>query len=63
MALLKTFYCDKGPNRPIETLSRSDAVSFSIGFRWLVSRLKGRLKGRSVALPPLYVELPEYMSL
>ena len=32
---------------------RSDAVVFSVGFRWSVGRLKGRLdERRSVALPP-----------
>ena len=51
MASLKTFYCGKGPNRPVATLFRSDAVV--VFDRIPLDRLKGRSEEcQSVALPP-----------
>ena len=57
MASLKTFLPKQGTESARCTIFRSDAMIFSVGFRWSVGRLKGRSdERRSVGLPPyLYI--------
>ena len=53
MASLQSFTETRDANRPDATLFGRMTLSFSIGFRWLVGRLKGRSNEcRSVALSP-----------